>query len=191
MSEKKLSLKRELFCQAYVESGNATQSAIKAMYSDDSAHTTGYRLLKNAEVQQRLEQLMMDKIKAAGVTKDKVLSELYHMAFADRTEIYGEDEKPKPISQWPVGVRKAFSGFDAQGNPKFYDKTKAIEMLAKHLKIYSDEHKHLHINSLADLVEGSMKDVTPKEVMGRQEDESDRVQNQADAINRPNKDSDS
>ncbi len=45
-----LNERQRLFCLYYVKSFNATQSAIKAGYSPDSAHVTGDRLLKNEKV---------------------------------------------------------------------------------------------------------------------------------------------
>ncbi len=48
---------QENFCQYYVDSGNATKSAIEAGYSKRSAYSQGQRLLKNDVIQQRLEEL--------------------------------------------------------------------------------------------------------------------------------------
>lgn len=45
------------FCLNYAKSGNATQSAIEAGYSEKSAYSVGQRLLKNAEVQSYLRTL--------------------------------------------------------------------------------------------------------------------------------------
>ena len=45
------------FCLAYAGSGNATQSAIEAGYSEKTAYSAGQRLLKNVEVQNYLTEL--------------------------------------------------------------------------------------------------------------------------------------
>ncbi len=45
------------FCLAYAGSGNATQSAIEAGYSEKTAYSAGQRLLKNVEVQNYLKEL--------------------------------------------------------------------------------------------------------------------------------------
>ena len=49
--------KHEKFCQAYVLYRNATESAKAAGYSARSAYNQGSRLLKNPEIQQRIEDL--------------------------------------------------------------------------------------------------------------------------------------
>jgi hypothetical protein len=45
-----------IFVTEYIKSGNATQSAIAAGYSEKTAYSQGSRLLKNAEVQQYLNK---------------------------------------------------------------------------------------------------------------------------------------
>ena len=49
--------KHEKFCQSYLISKNATQSAIAAGYSERSAHNQGYRLLKEPAIVERLTAL--------------------------------------------------------------------------------------------------------------------------------------
>ena len=49
--------KHEKFCQAYVLYRNATEAAKAAGYSARSAYNQGSRLLKNADIQQRIEDL--------------------------------------------------------------------------------------------------------------------------------------
>lgn len=45
-----------IFVTEYIKSGNATQSAIAAGYSEKTAYSQGSRLLKNDEVQQYLNK---------------------------------------------------------------------------------------------------------------------------------------
>lgn len=52
-----LSVQRQKFCEYYVASGNATESAIKAGYSPRSAMQNSSRLLRNAEIQEYIRKL--------------------------------------------------------------------------------------------------------------------------------------
>jgi len=52
-----LSDKQELFCREYLKDFNATQAAIRAGYSEDTASQQGSRLLNNVKVSERLEKL--------------------------------------------------------------------------------------------------------------------------------------
>ncbi|RKD75216.1 terminase small subunit [Sinobaca qinghaiensis] len=57
VESEKLTEKQRLFCMHYLKSFNATQSAIKAGYSKDSAHVQGPRLLGNVRVGDYIRQL--------------------------------------------------------------------------------------------------------------------------------------
>lgn len=47
----------EIFATEYARTGNATQSAIVAGYSESSAYNQGYRLMKNDEVVKKVEEI--------------------------------------------------------------------------------------------------------------------------------------
>ena len=49
------------FCFAYASSGNATQSAIEAGYSEKTARSQGQRLLTNVDIQNFLNQLAEER----------------------------------------------------------------------------------------------------------------------------------
>lgn len=53
----KLSPKQERFCQEYHKTGNATQSYISVGYSEGGAKESASRLLTNANIKKRLEEL--------------------------------------------------------------------------------------------------------------------------------------
>ena len=51
-----MSKKKKKFCDYYIESGNATQSAIRAGYSERTARSQGQRLLTCVDIKQYIEQ---------------------------------------------------------------------------------------------------------------------------------------
>lgn len=69
---KKLSLKQQKFADEYIISGNATQSAIKAGYSEKYANTNAVKLLQNTTIKAYL---------------DERLSELNSKKIADQQEV--------------------------------------------------------------------------------------------------------
>lgn len=78
-----LKAKREAFCVAFTEIGNetfgnATKSAIAADYSENSARTQGWRLLKNIDVKRRILELYNEKLRDNNVTQNSVLANLMH-----------------------------------------------------------------------------------------------------------------
>lgn len=54
---KKLTVKQRKFCQYYAQSGNATESAIKAGYSTKTAYSMGNQNLRKLEIQNYLKKL--------------------------------------------------------------------------------------------------------------------------------------
>ena len=54
---KLLTRRQNTFVTEYAKDGNATQAALRAGYAPSSAHQRGYELVRNSEVQQRLDEL--------------------------------------------------------------------------------------------------------------------------------------
>lgn len=46
-----MNVRQQKFCDYYLQSGNATDAAIKAGYSEKTAYSIGQRLLKNVEIE--------------------------------------------------------------------------------------------------------------------------------------------
>lgn len=55
--EKKLTARQKMFCEYFVASGNATQSALKAGYSDNYARDRIHSLMKSVGVSRYIEEL--------------------------------------------------------------------------------------------------------------------------------------
>lgn len=58
-----MNAKQELFCKVYAATHNATKAAIAAGYSAKTAHSQGARLLKNVEIQKRINELVAEENK--------------------------------------------------------------------------------------------------------------------------------
>lgn len=54
----KLNAKQQAFIQEYLKDFNATKAAIRAGYSEQTAYSQGQRLLKNVEVNKKIEEEM-------------------------------------------------------------------------------------------------------------------------------------
>ena len=53
----KLNTRQKAFCEYYVACGNATESAIKAGYSEKTARSIGQRLLTNVDIKKYIKEL--------------------------------------------------------------------------------------------------------------------------------------
>ena len=116
LNDTNLTDKQLLFATEYIKTANATQAALKAGYSENSARQQGSRLLSNANVSQYIQQHMEQKNSNTIATADEVLQYL--------TRVMNGEEKD------------AF-GLDVSVN----DRTKAAELLGKRHMLFTDKVK--------------------------------------------------
>lgn len=69
-------IRRQLFVDAYLSCFNATEAAKKAGYSERSAHSAGWNLLRHPEVEAMLEQ----RLQQSAMLADEVLMRLAEQA---------------------------------------------------------------------------------------------------------------
>lgn len=162
----KLNPKQERFCLEYIVDLNATQAAIRSGYSVKSAKAIGSEHLTKPDIQARIEELKGAREKRTEITADTVLQELLLLAKVDLSRAYGDDGKLLPIKQIPEDVRRAIAGievfeeYEGHGKDKeyvgdtvkvkFWDKTRSLEMLGRHLKLFTDVIKHEGLENRSD-----------------------------------------
>ena len=79
----KLNAKQQAFVEAYLQTRNATKSAISAGYASTAAHVTGPRMLENVSVKAVLDERLSHVRDETKVTMINVINELAKGAFAD------------------------------------------------------------------------------------------------------------
>jgi phage terminase small subunit len=155
--------KQEAFAKEYVIDYNATQAAIRAGYSEKTAYSQGNRLLKKVEVQAMIKKLEAEASKRTQVSKDMVIRELARVAFVDARKLFDENGKPKDIRMLDDDTAAALASvdiyeeFDYNGDGKeltgytkkykWADKLRALEMLGKHLGMFTDK---VHVEGSVD-----------------------------------------
>ena len=119
-----LNPKQELFCREYLVDLNATQAAIRAGYSQQTAKQIGQRLLKTTKVNNTIQELQVDKIEKLDISANYIISNL--KAIADRCmqaePVIGKDGNP-------TGQYR----FNASGA------NRALELIGKHLGMFNDK----------------------------------------------------
>ena len=78
--------KRKIFISEYARSGNATEAAKKAGYSDRSAYSTGQRLLKNAEIVKEISKIQNEALENAEMSITDVVNLVKGIATSGKSE---------------------------------------------------------------------------------------------------------
>ncbi len=87
----KLNEKQKMFCEEYIIDLNATQSAIRAGYSEKTARQIGAKLLTKVDIQLYIEKLMQDKKDKLIAKQDEVLEFLTGTMRGEEKDAFGLD----------------------------------------------------------------------------------------------------
>lgn len=143
----KLNDRQELFCLEYMKDLNATQSAIRAGYSENTAGSIGFENLRKPEIQSRIAELLEERNNAVKVDAQYVLRRLVEIDQMDVKDILNDDGTIKPILEWPRSWRTTLSGIDITEiandgdieavlkKVKWPDKIRNLELLGKHVDV--------------------------------------------------------
>ena len=169
-----LTPKQRIFVAEYLKDLNATQAAIRAGYSEKSAHDIGAQLLGKTHVKAAIDAAKEKRAEKLEITAERVLAEIANMAFYDVADMMVEGEakeddpeawtidgriiyglrNPADIKRLPEKLRRAIVGWgwDRNGNftVKLADKSKALDQLARHLSLYNDKLELTGVDQLAD-----------------------------------------
>lgn len=144
----KLTDKQQCFVDEYLIDLNATQAAIRAGYSAKTADQQGSRMLANVKVKQAVAEKQAQRSKRTGVNQDRVVLELAKVAFAKMTDIVDskggikEDASPDDLACIESIKYKESDneyGGSVEREVKIASKLKALELLGKHLGMWSDK----------------------------------------------------
>lgn len=71
--QKELNRRQQLFAEAYIECGNATEAAKRAGYSEKNADVTGPRLLRNVGISEYIARRTREHDEAMVASADEVM----------------------------------------------------------------------------------------------------------------------
>lgn len=116
MSDIKLKPKELIFAEEWLKTTNATQSAIKAGYSERTAYSAGSRLLKKVDVKQYIDERLAEMKENSIADTDEVMQFLSSTMRGDIPDQFGLD-------------------------PALNDRIKAAELIGKRYKLFTDKQE--------------------------------------------------
>jgi phage terminase small subunit len=144
-----LTKKQKIFCDEYLIDLNATQAAIRAGYSVESAGSIGNENLKKPEVRACIEKAMAERSKRTGINADRVLRELARIAFVNAADVINFDsatiaegaseDDTAAIASVKVKTIPTADGEGVEREIRLADKIKALELCGKHLGMFKDD----------------------------------------------------
>jgi phage terminase small subunit len=125
----KLTEKQKRFADYYIETGNATESAVKAGYSKKTSAEMGHENLRKPHIKQYIDERIAEKDSKRIAKQDEVLAYLSSVMRGEQTEqtLRGVGEGAQTIDDIDVGAK---------------DRIKAAELLGKRYVMWTDKQQH-------------------------------------------------
>lgn len=144
-------LRIQQFVREYLVDLNAAAAARRCGYPAHVARERGSKLMARKDVQAAVKQAMADRATRTGVTADRVLLEYARIAFADARKYFDwgpwgvkilpasslDDDAAAAVAMLTGGHGKRRH----QHRLRFHDKQRALDMLARHLGLWTDRRK--------------------------------------------------
>ena len=129
-----LTAKQELFVQEYLIDLNATQAAIRAGYSEDSARSIGCENLTKPDIQEAIAAAQAARVERIELTQDYVLNTVIETVERCKQAKPVLDRKGDPVlTETPTGDLVPAYVFDTRAV------LKGAEMLGKHIGMFRDK----------------------------------------------------
>lgn len=161
--------KQKLFCKEYLVDLNATQAAIRAGYSPDSAADIGSENLRKPDIKSAVDKAMAERSRRTGINQDRVLLELARIGFAKLTDIVDpstgkiRDDATEDDLACIQSIKIKPNEWGTEREVKLCDKKSALIEIGKHLGMFKTNVEisgsvQAEVSKLDDILEQVMGD---------------------------------
>lgn len=147
-----LNEKQKTFCREFLRDFNATKAAVRSGYSEKTARSIGSENLSKPDVQQYIQALAIEMNAKTDNQIEAIIAELQIVAFGSMRDVadWGPDgvyikdssilrHEAKLIAE-VAEVSNEKTG--SKVKVKLHDKLKALELLGRYHKIFTDKVEH-------------------------------------------------
>lgn len=139
--------KQSAFVREYMVDLNATQAAIRAGYSPDTAGAIGWENLQKPEIAAEVAEAMEARGRRTEADADRVSRELARAGFVDPRKLFDADGRLLPVHLLDDDTAAAIASYDvavsADGKTttkvRFVSKLSALELLGRHLGMFKPQ----------------------------------------------------
>jgi len=147
----KLTPKQGIFIAEYTVDRNATRAALAAGVPLASASVTASRWLKVPAVATAIATLDARRLQKLDISAERVLQEIAKLAYYDNARLYDENGARIPVHQLDEMTRAAVASVEDETTEgpcrvttrtqkiKMADRLKALELLGRHQKLFTDK----------------------------------------------------
>jgi len=144
--------KQKAFCREYLVDFNGTRAATAAGYTEKSARVQAAKMLTKGNIQDEIKRLADDLNKTHGNSIERIILELQLIAFGDYQDLVVWDEHG--VKSWVPSselgdksrlvqeISETTTQHGGSRKIKTYDKVRALEMLGRYHKIFTDKVEH-------------------------------------------------
>lgn len=142
------------FCEEYLSNGNnATQAAISAGYSEETAYSIASENLRKPEIAEYLETRQKQILARLEINQDRIAREYARIAFSDIRKLYADDGSLKQIKDLDEDAAATIAGIETDEikiddavigytrKVKQWDKLKALEALGKYEGMFEKDNE--------------------------------------------------
>ena len=151
MANRPLTPKQAAFVQEYLVDLNGAAAARRAGYKVKNADQLGTQLLGKTSITTAIQAAIAERSARTAVTQDRVVLELARIAFMDMSRLVKFEGGKMTITETAELAeddRRALSELSESGTEngrtrkvKVHDKLKALELLGKHLAMFTDRQE--------------------------------------------------
>lgn len=127
MKQKKLTPKQQAFAEHYIETGNATEAAVKAGYSKKYANTNASKLLQNTTIKSYIDEKLSEMSSERIASATEVLETL--------TAIIRGESRSAVLR----GLGEGYQEIDEKMPPTTTERIRAAELLGKRYKLFTEK----------------------------------------------------
>lgn len=145
-----LNARQQRFVEEFLVDLNATQAAIRAGYSKRTARAIGCENLTKPDIAAEISKRRNSITAGCVVDRARVLTELARVGMSDIRKLYDSDGKMRKVTDLDDETAACIAGVEVDEievgetvightrKVKRFDKTKALELLGRHLGLWKD-----------------------------------------------------